>query len=71
MLAHAQLILGEWLRPGVQLDLIGSFTMAMREADSSAPAPAFSSTSTPHLLRRVTWSAHLTAGPSGARRYCG
>jgi ornithine cyclodeaminase/alanine dehydrogenase-like protein (mu-crystallin family) len=35
-LARAPLILGEWLRPGVHLDLIGSFTPAMREADDTA-----------------------------------
>jgi ornithine cyclodeaminase len=35
-LARAPLILGEWLRPGVHLDLIGGFTPAMREADDTA-----------------------------------
>ena len=35
-LARAPLILGEWLRPGVHLDLIGSFTPEMREADDTA-----------------------------------
>lgn len=32
-LAATPLILGRWLRPGSHLDLIGSFTPAMREAD--------------------------------------
>ncbi|MNY83999.1 L-lysine cyclodeaminase [compost metagenome] len=32
-LATAPLIRGEWLQPGTHLDLIGSFTPAMREAD--------------------------------------
>jgi ornithine cyclodeaminase len=32
-LATAPLIQGRWLRPGSHLDLIGSFTPAMREAD--------------------------------------
>ena len=32
-LAMAPLILGRWLRPGSHLDLIGSFTPTMREAD--------------------------------------
>ncbi len=32
-LAEAPLIRGEWLRPGVHLDLIGSFKPVMREAD--------------------------------------
>lgn len=32
-LAHTSIIKGEWLKPGVHLDLIGSFTPFMREAD--------------------------------------
>ncbi|USX36097.1 ornithine cyclodeaminase family protein [Pseudomonas putida] len=32
-LSNAPLIQGEWLRPGTHLDLIGSFTPAMRESD--------------------------------------
>ncbi len=32
-LASEPLIMGEWLRPGVHLDLIGGFTPKMREAD--------------------------------------
>ena len=35
-LATRPLIRGEWLRPGQHLDLIGSFTPAMREADDTA-----------------------------------
>jgi ornithine cyclodeaminase/alanine dehydrogenase-like protein (mu-crystallin family) len=35
-LARTPLIQGEWLRPGVHLDLIGSFTPTMREADDTA-----------------------------------
>ena len=34
-LATAPLIRGEWLRPGTHLDLIGSFTPQMREADAA------------------------------------
>jgi ornithine cyclodeaminase len=34
-LATEPLIRGEWLRPGTHLDLIGSFTPAMREADEA------------------------------------
>jgi len=34
-LAAAPLIRGEWLRPGTHLDLIGSFTPQMREADAA------------------------------------
>ena len=35
-LATAPLIRGAWLRPGVHLDLIGSFTPEMREADDES-----------------------------------
>jgi ornithine cyclodeaminase/alanine dehydrogenase-like protein (mu-crystallin family) len=34
-LSTAPLIKGEWLRPGVHLDLIGGFTPAMRESDDA------------------------------------
>lgn len=34
-LSTAPLVRGEWLQPGVHLDLIGSFTPAMRESDSA------------------------------------
>lgn len=39
-LATAPLIEGRWLRPGSHLDLIGSFTPAMREADDACFADA-------------------------------
>lgn len=39
-LATAPLIEGRWLRPGTHLDLIGSFTPAMREADDACFAGA-------------------------------
>jgi len=35
-LSAAPLVRGEWLRPGVHLDLVGGFTPAMREADDEA-----------------------------------
>ena len=35
-LAHDPLVLGAWLRPGQHLDLVGSFTAQMREADDEA-----------------------------------
>jgi len=35
-LSHEALLLGDWLVPGQHLDLIGSFTPAMREADDVA-----------------------------------
>jgi len=37
-LAKAPLLRGAWLRPGQHLDLIGSFTPAMREVDDEALA---------------------------------
>lgn len=37
-LATAPLVRGEWLAPGAHLDLIGSFTPAMREADGACLA---------------------------------
>lgn len=39
-LAEAPLVRGDWLAPGSHLDLVGSFTPAMREADSAAFAGA-------------------------------
>lgn len=39
-LATAPLVQGRWLRPGSHLDLIGSFTPAMREADDDCFAGA-------------------------------
>ncbi len=39
-LATAPLVQGEWLAPGTHLDLIGSFTPAMREADDACFASA-------------------------------
>lgn len=39
-LATAPVILGRWLRPGSHLDLIGSFTPTMREADDACFAGA-------------------------------
>lgn len=39
-LATAPLVRGEWLAPGSHLDLIGSFTSAMREADAQCFAGA-------------------------------
>ncbi|MCQ4248562.1 ornithine cyclodeaminase family protein [Pseudomonas stutzeri] len=35
-LATAPVIQGDWLKPGVHLDLVGSFTPSMREADNRA-----------------------------------
>ena len=38
-LATAPLVRGDWLTPGTHLDLIGSFTPAMKEADPAAFGP--------------------------------
>ncbi|MEH6580221.1 MAG: ornithine cyclodeaminase family protein [Amphritea sp.] len=35
-MATSPLILGDWLKPGAHLDLVGSFTPAMRETDNTA-----------------------------------
>jgi ornithine cyclodeaminase len=35
-LSREPLVLGDWLRPGTHLDLVGGFTPAMREADDTA-----------------------------------
>ncbi len=35
-LTHDPLIMGEWLRPGQHVDLVGGFTPDMREADNAA-----------------------------------
>lgn len=37
-LSSAPLVLGEWLRPGAHLDLVGAFTPTMRETDAAAVA---------------------------------
>ena len=50
-LATAPLIEGAWLRPGVHLDLVGSFTPAMREADDEAVRRAAVFVDTPAALR--------------------
>jgi ornithine cyclodeaminase/alanine dehydrogenase-like protein (mu-crystallin family) len=35
-LSTAPLVTGDWLRPGVHLDLVGAFNLTMREADDEA-----------------------------------
>ena len=50
-LATAPLVRGEWLAPGTHLDLIGSFTPAMKEADAACFAGARASSSTPTRRR--------------------
>ncbi|MEQ1804873.1 MAG: ornithine cyclodeaminase family protein [Burkholderiaceae bacterium] len=49
-LSHSALIQGTWLRPGTHLDLIGSFTPAMREADARCFARSQVYVDTPEAL---------------------
>ena len=49
-LSREPLILGEWLQPGVHVDLVGAFTMTMREADDLALTRARVFVDTPAAL---------------------
>ncbi len=49
-LATAPLILGEWLKPGSHLDLVGAFNLSMREADDEALSRARVIVDTPAAL---------------------
>lgn len=51
-LATAPVVQGRWLRPGSHLDLIGSFTPAMREADDDCFAGARLFVDTDEALRK-------------------
>jgi ornithine cyclodeaminase/alanine dehydrogenase-like protein (mu-crystallin family) len=51
-LATEPLVRGEWLRPGTHLDLIGSFTPAMREADDACFAGASLYVDTEEALKK-------------------
>jgi len=51
-LATAPLVRGEWLAPGSHLDLIGSFTPAMREADVQCFAGAQTFVDTEEALQK-------------------
>jgi ornithine cyclodeaminase len=51
-LATAPLVLGRWLAPGSHLDLIGSFTPAMREADDACLARASLFVDTEEAMRK-------------------
>jgi ornithine cyclodeaminase/alanine dehydrogenase-like protein (mu-crystallin family) len=51
-LATEPVIHGDWLRPGTHLDLIGSFTPAMREADDSCFAGASLYVDTEEALKK-------------------
>ena len=52
-LATAPLIRGDWLRPGTHLDLIGSFTPQMREADAACFARSRVFADTPEALTKA------------------
>ncbi|MEJ5149670.1 ornithine cyclodeaminase family protein [Comamonas sp. MYb396] len=52
-LSNAPLVRGEWLQPGVHLDLIGSFTPAMRESDDACFARATVFVDTPEALMKA------------------
>lgn len=51
-LSTAALVQGAWLRPGTHLDLIGSFTPQMREADDACFAGARVFVDTPEALQK-------------------
>jgi ornithine cyclodeaminase len=51
-LASEPVVRGEWLRPGSHLDLIGSFTPAMREADDACFAGAHLYVDTEEALQK-------------------
>ncbi len=51
-LSNSALIRGAWLRPGTHLDLIGSFTPAMRESDAQCFARAQVYVDTPEALAK-------------------
>jgi ornithine cyclodeaminase len=51
-LATAALVHGAWLRPGTHLDLVGSFTPAMREADDACFAGAALYVDTEEALKK-------------------
>ncbi|RYY81022.1 MAG: ornithine cyclodeaminase family protein, partial [Comamonadaceae bacterium] len=51
-LATEPVLHGDWLRPGTHVDLIGSFTPAMREADDAVFAGAAVYVDTPEALQK-------------------
>lgn len=51
-LATSPLVRGTWLRPGTHLDLIGSFTPAMRESDAECFARSRAFVDTPEALEK-------------------
>ncbi|MGI4855413.1 MAG: ornithine cyclodeaminase family protein [Janthinobacterium lividum] len=51
-LSHRPVVQGAWLRPGTHLDLIGSFTPQMREADDACFAASRLYVDTPEALQK-------------------
>lgn len=51
-LSHSPVVHGAWLRPGTHLDLIGSFTPQMREADDACFAASRLFVDTPEALQK-------------------
>jgi ornithine cyclodeaminase len=71
-LATAPLVRGAWLAPGQHLDLIGSFTPAMREADDEAVARASVFVDTEEALAKSgDLLGPIAAGAFDAARVCG
>ena len=68
-LATEPLIAGRWLKPGQHLDLVGAFTVSMREADDEALRRAHIYIDTEAALSRAaTWRPGFSAASSTAPR---
>lgn len=68
-LASAPLVRGAWLRPGTHVDLVGAFTMAMREVDDEALTRARVFIDTPSALAEGgDVAAAIAAGTFSAGR---
>ena len=71
-LATEPLVQGRWLPPGSHLDLIGSFTPAMREADDACFAGARLYVDTDEALRKSgDLLGPMTRGVFDAAQVCG
>jgi ornithine cyclodeaminase/alanine dehydrogenase-like protein (mu-crystallin family) len=71
-LSRAPLVMGAWLRPGVHVDLVGAFNLAMREVDDEALARARIFVDTEAALREGgDVAAALAAGTLRPNRVIG
>lgn len=71
-LSNAPLIHGEWLQPGTHLDLIGSFTPTMREADDACFVNAALYVDTEEALQKSgDLLGPMSRGVFGAADVCG